>query len=503
MNLETLAVNIRPRNPWEAMDSGLLLARQWYLTLWRLWLLMALPSLLVLSAPAFLLPGSVTRWALFLFWLAKPFFEPLILLWIARALFGEQLPTRRTVSAVRKKMTFSRSLRILLHRFNPFNAYALPVLLLEDLDGPPAKKRLALLREGTDVTLLLTAAGFLVEIVLALAFMGVIFWLIPEELRWVDFGEFVFTPDGWLLLLAYLLSCSLVVPFTTSARFMIYISRRVELEAWDIEIGFKRIRQRLKRGPKGAWRRLAIISVVSLGVTLAQSAVVHSAQQDPAASRETIAEVLAQNEFGRKETRHYWVPKTRDDADAEPDGLWAGFIKQLLDGLEGFAKALGPFLAKFGEILLWCGVGLVVAFLLFKHTRWRRWLDRRILSPGNGYTAPEVLFGMDIRPESLPDDLGEACRRLLAQGRHRQAMGLLYRGTLSRLVNGHGLEIDAGHTENECCQKVQAGLPSAEAAFFKGLTTLWINIAYGHQPPEPLACDQLLLRWQELYGAQA
>ena len=36
-----------------------------------------------------------------------------------------------------------------------------------------------------------------------------------------------------------------MAPFTVSCGFMLYISRRVELEAWDIELGFRNLNARL------------------------------------------------------------------------------------------------------------------------------------------------------------------------------------------------------------------------------------------------------------------
>ncbi len=65
MNFEAIAVTIRSRNPWEAIDIGFILARRWYFKLWLLWLLVASPMLILLTGFGVILPGSAPKWALF------------------------------------------------------------------------------------------------------------------------------------------------------------------------------------------------------------------------------------------------------------------------------------------------------------------------------------------------------------------------------------------------------------------------------------------------------
>ncbi len=109
---------------------------------------------------------------------------------------------------------------------------------------------------------------------------------------------------------------------------------------------------------------------------------------------------------------------------------------------------------------------------------------------------------MDLRPESLPDDISKSCLQLLNSGRKREAMSVLYRCTLSRLINDHNLEILSSFTEKECCSEVCNSRSKEEATFFEGLTSLWIITAYGHRDPEQQVCFQLLENWQNLYGAK-
>ena len=64
--------------------------------------------------------------------------------------------------------------------------------------------------------------------------------LVPESLQGT--APFTWPP---LLTGAWLLATALLAPFWASCGFMLYISRRIELEAWDLELGLRALNQRL------------------------------------------------------------------------------------------------------------------------------------------------------------------------------------------------------------------------------------------------------------------
>jgi hypothetical protein len=106
---------------------------------------------------------------------------------------------------------------------------------------------------------------------------------------------------------------------------------------------------------------------------------------------------------------------------------------------------------------------------------------------------------MPITPESLPEDVPAAIRQLLESGRIRQALGLLYRATLARLVHEGQLRIPDSATEGECRSLVAASRPAPEADYFGRLTRLWIRCAYGHLDPQAEQILALADTWQGLY----
>lgn len=93
---------------------------------------------------------------------------------------------------------------------------------------------------------------------------------------------------------------------------------------------------------------------------------------------------------------------------------------------------------------------------------------------------PEEVGRLDIRPESLPDDIGAAARVLWEQGATHEAMTLLYRGALSRLVHRHGVPIRASSTEGDCLRLAEAHLSADRLPYVQGLTRIWMGVAYGH-----------------------
>jgi len=498
MNLDSVTVHIRPRTPWEAIDIGFALARRWFFKLWPLWLMTSFPALALIVGCGFLLPGSAAKWSLFLFWFFNPLYEPPLLNWVGQALFGSEKPLTGAIGEVRSALTVKDFRGVFFSRFSLYRSFSLPVLQLERLGGSRKKERLALLRDGSSAAILLTVCGFFMEVVLTLSLLSVIFWFIPEKLRWINFGDFVFTPDKWLLVFSYVACCSILAPLYICSGFMMYISGRVELEAWDIEIGFKRLRQRLEHQKRSLARKGAVIVMLCTFVVTGLAATGRAAAPDPQSVKSTIVEVLAQKDFGEKETRYHWVPKKKEDT--RPASPWGEIWKQLFTYLAELMKKIIPYLAKYGEFILWCGVGILLAFLLFKSARLRKWISGNACSSTGRLQSPQVMFGMDLRPESLPDNIGQTCFLLLDEGRTREAISLLYRGTLSGLIHRGHLEIRPSSTEKECSGEVRRHRPVPEASFFDRLTGLWIYIAYGHRSPDVEACREIVSQWQDLFG---
>jgi hypothetical protein len=156
------------------------------------------------------------------------------------------------------------------------------------------------------------------------------------------------------------------------------------------------------------------------------------------------------------------------------------------------------WLAEGTRFVMWLlGFAAIAAALI---CAWR-WIKERAevvkLKPEATFTSH--VQNLDIRPESLPEDIGAHARKRWQSDEHRQALSLLYRGALSRLVHQHRVPIDAAATEDECLSTAQAQLPQTSAAFFATLVRTWQKAVYGgHLPADEhvwALCDGFKAAW--------
>ena len=143
---------------------------------------------------------------------------------------------------------------------------------------------------------------------------------------------------------------------------------------------------------------------------------------------------------------------------------------------------LFSWVGEFTRVLIWIAAlglaGLVAVYLT------------RILAtrPGSGdatpFGVPTHVRDLDIRPETLPADIGAAARHLWERGEQRAALALLYRGMLSRLAHVHGVPIRDSSTEGDCLMLATALLPEDRWDYLGRLVRLWQRFGYGRQDVE-------------------
>lgn len=457
-----IAVELRPRSAWEAIDLGLAMMQRW-------WRAVLLPHAIVLGgvvAIACLLAASLDKpWvALLLIWWLKPLYDRVVLHVLSRAVFGE-LPGTRAVFRAAAEWLGSGLVPYLLLRPWPDMArsFALPVRQLEGQRGRAARERLSLLglrARGSAVWLTIVCLHF--EAVLYWSLQLVMTMLVPAKaLEGRGFFE-AFSGSsgwGWTQVAAYAGAVFLLEPFYVAGGFALYLNRRTLLEGWDLEVALRRLAER--HAALAAAVLLGFAFLASPPPTYAQQA----AQRDP---KHEIAEVLKAPEFPHEREVLRWVPRKR----AEPSEM----------KLPDFA--LGAALARVARVLLWIVVGAAVAFLLWKLYRA---LPRLAPEPREAYRAPASLFGMELAPESLPEDVPAAASALARDGRLREALALLYRASLSQLVHRRGVQLLSSHTEIE----VLGLAPGDCHPYLEKLVVAWRACAYARRPPEPGAVEAL------------
>ena len=98
--------------------------------------------------------------------------------------------------------------------------------------------------------------------------------------------------------------------------------------------------------------------------------------------------------------------------------------------------------------------------------------------------TPGTLFGLDIRKESLPDNILDAAQQLWQQSQFREAYSLLYRGALAHIAHEKQVPLHESFTEEECVAQFHEYDDSLQPLFFAQLTQQWQMVAYGHQVPD-------------------
>jgi hypothetical protein len=165
-----------------------------------------------------------------------------------------------------------------------------------------------------------------------------------------------------------------------------------------------------------------------------------------------------------------------------------GWIKDFVDAVSEGARWL-----------VWGLGALALAWLVIRIRRWaqvRAGGGRHKMAP-----LPSHIGSLDIRPESLPDDVGSAVATLWQRGQQRPALSLLYRSALSRLVHLHAVPIRHASTEGECMALSAGRLAPASLEFFTQLVAAWQLAAYGGRLPATAGVLALCAGFDERLGA--
>jgi hypothetical protein len=212
------------------------------------------------------------------------------------------------------------------------------------------------------------------------------------------------------------------------------------------------------------------------------------ATETPREASQEIRQVLEDPRFGHPETVRrlkYVGPEWKSD-DSRSSFDWN--FKWLAN--------LAKFLAEGVRFAAWVAGAAAIAFALYHLARYLRlqgYFSRRRAR------RPDFLFGLDVRPESLPGDVSATAEGLAGQGRAREALSLLYRGALVRFMD-EGIEFLQGDTEGDCTRRVDAGAPAGRCAYFRRLVAAWQTLAYGHRALDAGEIVTLAREWRSVFS---
>jgi len=241
-----IALELRPRNAWEAMDLGLAMLQRW-------WRLVYLPHVILIGA--LLSVALLAAWrldkpwlALALLWWLKPVYDRLVLHVLSRAVFGEVLATRTALGGVREWLASGILVALTFGRFDLARSFNLPVRQLEGQRGAAARERRVILgRRARGNAVWLTVVCLHFEAVLYWSFGMAATLLLPASgLDARDFMDAVRSGEAWTYadVIAYAAALLVLEPFYVAAGFALYLNRRTLLEGWDLEVALRRLAAR-------------------------------------------------------------------------------------------------------------------------------------------------------------------------------------------------------------------------------------------------------------------
>ncbi|PVZ11197.1 MULTISPECIES: DUF4129 domain-containing protein [unclassified Pseudomonas] len=499
MNLTDASVSIRPRSRWEAIDLGLRLAGHHRRLLVVSWLWLTIPTLLLLTALSWRSPTV----AVVVFWWLKPAFDELPLHILAQGLFTQPPTVRQALRAWPRLLGRHTLANLTWRRFNPLRSFDLPVAQLEGLRGAAYRDRLALLhRQQGRAASWLTLVGMHVEAVLLMGISTVLLLMIPlsdnSDWEWFDTLRGIASQEAnWASHLSNLLYGLVVAfwePMYVACGFTLYLNRRTWLEAWDLELILRSLGRRLTPALALVLWLAAPWASPPAQATQPEPARLTHQRLDSGQSRQAIDAILHQPPFSnpRTETRWHWRGEKAAHDKPEPKAETAPRDKSDAAYLQVVAQML--------QALLWLALVAAIGWLAWHYRRLLHGVGQRITRRRPRAPAgPQQLFGLDLAPESLPDDLASHAERLWQQDA-RQALGLLYRGLLSRLLNDYHVPLHAADTEGQVLRRVEQLQLSGLEDFSQKLTRHWQALAYGHQSPPPQVGAELCQGWRRLFS---
>lgn len=513
MRLTDATVTIRPRSAWESIDLGVLMARRQRLLLMANWAVISLPVFLLLTVLLWQHPS----WAMLAFWWLKPLFERGSLFILSRSLFNATPTLQESIKAWPSLLRPQLISSLLWRRLSPIRSFSLPVQQLEGLSGATRRQRLAVLtlRDSSAATGL-TLLGSACETVIYLGLLGLLYSFIPgiwqEQMIWSKLLD-ANTPTWlWFEHLCNLLYALVMLfwgPIYTACGFSLYLNRRSTLEAWDIELVFRSLRQRLTGSAYALLLGAVLISAWPAEPTWAATAppttpttteaprLLNQALNSQQAQAD-IEQILQNPPFVHNEVVTRWRLGPEKAAQEDSSAFDLQWLFKFLENILNLHQLADSFTLGLKGIL-WALVIILVVIVLYRYRAWLQTFTQRLgLPQRTRREQPSQLFGLDLSPESLPQDVASQAERLWSTA-PRQALSLLYRALLSRLLHTYQLPLKKSHTEGEVLHLISALADRSLIDYSQQLTEHWQQLAYAHQLPDSSTIDQLCQGWRQQF----
>jgi hypothetical protein len=222
------------------------------------------------------------------------------------------------------------------------------------------------------------------------------------------------------------------------------------------------------RSPRSAFIAASIALALSAGLAGAPA---RAAGQPPTAAEvdAAIAKVKADPKLAAEKTVTSLEWKNASDPKPAKRHGDLGWLRWLGDFFKWFSGSAAFIVyAVLAALAAW-----LVVFIA------RIFMNNRGAAARARFSAPTHVQDLDIRPESLPPDVGASARALWDAGDRRAALALLYRGMLSRLAHVHGVPIKDSSTEGDTLRLAAGLLEARRLEYVAQVVRTWQRATYG------------------------
>lgn len=519
MKIEDLTTEVRPRSAWESIDLGLRMIQTWSKPILLSWLIFVLPICIIIYALLYEHP----IWSVIVIWWLKPLFDRIPLYIVSHSVFGD-IPSVRDIRKALPSIIKPHLIKSLLwYRLDLARSFNLPIWQLEGLTGSARSKRARVLQKevyGTAISL--TFFCVFLQFILWGACYALFVMLLPSNVALSEVALFTFNNEsivpGLILNLFAFISLSIIEPFYVAGGFALYLNRRTHLEAWDIELKFRSLAKRFEKkqtdNKATNSNKTKILSALLLVLFIgnsnfniitpvqAETSKLHYSELSNAQASKIIKKVMATDEFNNKVKTKSWQLKdgalkdffNKKDKDDKKDN--DSSIFEFLSAL--FSAIIGNIL----YVLLGLAVFVLLVYLGYKLVKYLPESSFSFFKKKQTEKKLESIFGLDLAPESLPEDVGTQAWLLWQGEQFVAALSLLYRGSLSKLVNQNGVKLPYSATEGDCLRILKNSHIKENQElihYFEVLTLMWQRAAYAHQLPELLAVKKICESWSGIF----
>lgn len=531
MELSRLQLDLRPRPNAQALDLGFALLRSHVGDVYKVWLCLWLPLIGLALILSYFFP-SWGPWLPVLPWWLRPLLERAPLYIFSRQVFGEEVTWQQALRAWPSQLGGGWFRLLTWWRlFVPSRGLYQAIWQLEGARGAVAAERRRVIGKLTASSAYwfgVACAHF--EVVLQFGILAAIGLFFSDENSINPFAIFFdkSLQNNHLLqntvgIIVTGFAGAIMGPIYTACTFTLYLNRRATLEAWDIEIMLRQLKApsaRTSLSGSIAALLLPLLFICGYAPTPADAATVPAANTEaklpPSATkctpptwseenkqsrlpahdadqqriRNDLDSILSNEDLRGYRCEETWIPKDKSEKKKKKEPK----KKSQLDHLPNL-----EVLATIFKVIVITGAIALLVWLLYRYQgNWGFYLENHKLR-----RATQVA-GLDIRPESLPDNIADEVLKLWQAGQFRAALALLYRASLSRLVSHDQLVFNRGATEGDCLRIAKEAahrqqLRASHLQVFETTTLLWQQVAYAGRWPDEIST--LVSQWQREFDS--